>query len=74
MKSVTVQEFYQNAGLVERLGEGKQLVVTSNGKPKFLVRKSSHAKMTRELAEKRSIGNPADPSFDGVGFLSSLKN
>ena len=41
MKTVTVREFYQNAGLVDGLAEGKQLVVTSNGKPTFVVSKSS---------------------------------
>jgi hypothetical protein len=39
MKTVTVREFYHNAGIVDGLAEGKQLVVTANGKPKFLVSK-----------------------------------
>ena len=37
MKTVTVREFYHHAGLVDGLAEGKQLVVTANGEPKFVV-------------------------------------
>jgi antitoxin (DNA-binding transcriptional repressor) of toxin-antitoxin stability system len=73
MKTVSVREFYHHAGLVDGLPEGQQLVVTANGKPKFVVSKSQKPKMTRQLAEERSIGNPANPSFDGTLFLSSLK-
>jgi antitoxin (DNA-binding transcriptional repressor) of toxin-antitoxin stability system len=73
MKTVTVREFYHNAGLVDGLAEGKQLVVTANGKPKFLVSKSSRPKMSRELAEKRAVGAPGDRTFDGTTFLASLK-
>ena len=73
MKTVTVREFYHNAGLVDGLAEGKQLVVTANGKPKFVVSKSSRPKMSRELAEKRSIGSAKARKFDGTAFLASLK-
>jgi hypothetical protein len=73
MKTVTVREFYHNARLVDGLGEGKQLVVTANGKPKFVVSKSSPPKMSRELAEKRAVGAPGAPTFDGTAFLASLK-
>ena len=73
MKTVTVREFYHNAGLVDGIAEGKQLVVTANGKPKFVVSKSSRPKMTRELAKKRAVGNPKKPNFDGTAFLASLK-
>ena len=31
MKTVTVREFYHNAGLVDGLAEGRQLLVTANG-------------------------------------------
>jgi len=73
MKTVTVREFYHNARLVDGLAEGKQLVVTANGKPKFVVSKSSRPKMTRKLAEARAVGKPRGSSFDGTAFLSSLK-
>jgi len=49
MKSVTVREFYHNAGIVDGLAEGKQLVVTANGKPKFVVSKGTKPRMTRRL-------------------------
>ena len=73
MKTVTVREFYHNAGLVDGLAEGKQLVVTANGKPKFVVSKSSRPKMSRELAEKRAVGDANAPRFNGTSFLVSLK-
>ncbi len=73
MKTVTVREFYHNAGLVDGLGEGKQLLVTANGKPKFVVSKSSRPKMSRELAEKRAVGDSKTPTFNGTTFLTSLK-
>ena len=73
MKSVTVRDFYHNAGLVDGLPEGRQLLVTSNGRPKFIVSKSAKPKMTRKLAEARAVGNPKNPKFDGTAFLASLK-
>ena len=73
MKTVTVREFYHNAGLVDGLAEGKQLVVTANGKPKFVVSKSARPWMSRELAEKRAVGDSKSPAFDGTAFLASLK-
>ena len=73
MKTVTVREFYHNAGLVDGLADGKQMLVTANGKPKFVVSKSSRPKMSRELAEKRAVGHPKAPTFDGTAFLAALK-
>ncbi len=73
MKTVTVREFYHNAGLVDGLTEGSQLLVTANGKPKFVVSRSSRPRMSRELAEKRAVGNPNSPTFNGTTFLASLK-
>lgn len=73
MKTVTVREFYHNAGVVDGLAEGKQLLVTANGKPKFVVSKSSRPKMSRELAEQRAVGGTKGASFDGTAFLASLK-
>ena len=29
--------------------------------------------MTRRLAEKRAVGDPKAPKFDGAAFLRSLK-
>jgi antitoxin (DNA-binding transcriptional repressor) of toxin-antitoxin stability system len=73
MKTVTVREFYHNAGIVDGLAEGKQLLVTSKGKPKFVVSKSAKPRMTRKLAEARAVGNPKGLPFDGTAFLASLK-
>ena len=70
---MTVREFYHNAGLVEGLPEGRQLVVTANGKPKFVVSKAQKPRMTRALAEQRAVGNPKGRKFDGTAFLASLK-
>jgi hypothetical protein len=73
MKTVTVREFYHNAGLVDGLPEGRQLVVTANGKPKFVVSKGVTPRMTRKLAEARAVGDPKGLKFDGTAFLASLK-
>jgi antitoxin (DNA-binding transcriptional repressor) of toxin-antitoxin stability system len=73
MKTVTVREFYHNTGLVDGLAEGKQLVVTANGKPKFVVSKSPRPRMTRKLAEARAVGDLKAPKFNGIAFLASLK-
>ena len=73
MKTVTVREFYHNASLVDGLGEGKQLVVTANGKPKFVVSKSRRPKMTRKLAEARAVGDAGRPKFNRTAFLALLK-
>jgi hypothetical protein len=73
MKTVTVRQFYHNAGLVDGLSEGKQLVVTSKGKPKFIVSRGERPKMTRKLAEARAVGQKDSKRFDGTAFLKSLK-
>lgn len=73
MKTVTVREFYHNAGLVDGLPEGHQLVVTAKGKAKFIVTRAARPRMTRELAEARSVGDPHGAKFDGAAFLRSLK-
>jgi hypothetical protein len=72
MKTVTVRDFYHNAGLVDGLPDGQQLVVTSKGKPKFIVTKGSRPRMTRELAERRALSG-GKGEFDGAAFLKSLK-
>ena len=73
MKTVTVREFYHNAALVDGLPDGTQLVVTANGKPKFVVSKAARPKMSRQLAEERAVGGKSAPTFDGTAFLASLK-
>ena len=73
MKTASVREFYHNAGLVDSLPEGQQLVVTANGKPKFVVSKSRRAKMTRKLAEARAVGSVGAAKFDGTAFLGLLR-
>lgn len=73
MKTVTVREFYHNAGLVDGLAPGKQLLVTASGKPKFVVSKGERPRMTRRLAEARAVGGPNRHKFDGAAFLKRLK-
>ena len=73
MKTVTVREFYHNAGLVDGLAEGRQLLVTANGKPKFVVSKGATPRMTRKLAEARAVGDAKGSRFDGTAFLAKLK-
>ncbi len=72
MKSVTVRQFYHNASLVDGLPEGKKLLVTSNGKTKFIVSKGNPPRMTRKLAEERAVGSKKR-RFDGTAFIRSLK-
>ena len=73
MKTVSVREFHRNAGLVDALPEGQQLVATANGKPKFVVSRSRRPKLTRMLAEARAVGSVGTAKFDGAAFLASLK-
>ena len=35
--------------------------------------KPGSLRMTRQLAEKRAVGDPKAPKFDGVAFLRTLK-
>jgi len=73
MKTVSVREFYHNANLVDGLAEGRQLMVTSKGQPKFIVTKSARPRMTAALAEQRAVGDARGAAFDGTAFLRSLK-
>jgi hypothetical protein len=73
MKTVSVRDFYRNVRLVEALSEGQQLVVTANGKTKFVVSKGRRPKMTRKLAEERAVGSVGGSKFDGTAFLATLK-
>jgi hypothetical protein len=47
---VSVRGFYHNASLVDGLPEGRQLIVTARGKPKFMLTKGVRPRMTRALA------------------------
>jgi antitoxin (DNA-binding transcriptional repressor) of toxin-antitoxin stability system len=74
MKTVTTREFYHSSKLVDDLHAGEQLVVTANGKPKFVVSHfAGRPKMTRELAESLAIDAGTPQDFDTVAFLRSLK-
>jgi antitoxin (DNA-binding transcriptional repressor) of toxin-antitoxin stability system len=73
MKTVTVREFYHHAGLVDEPADGKQLLVTASGKPKFVVSKTQRPRMTRQLAEARAVGHAGRRKFDGTAFLGLLK-
>jgi hypothetical protein len=75
MKTVTAREFYHSSKLVDDLHAEDQLVVTANGKPKFVVSHvGSRPKMTRELAESLAIDAGSLRDFDSVAFLRSLKS
>jgi len=73
MKSVTVREFYHNAGLVDGLTAGGRLLVTAKGKPKFIVMKTDRPRMTSALARKRAVGKTNQTEIDGTAFIQSLK-
>jgi antitoxin (DNA-binding transcriptional repressor) of toxin-antitoxin stability system len=74
MKTVTAREFYHSSKIVDDLPAGEQLVVTANGKPKFVVSPvESRPKMTRELAESLAIDAGTPQDFDTVAFLRCLK-
>lgn len=68
-----MRKFYSDAGLVEALPRGEQLLVTEKGKLKFVVSKVARPRMTRKLAESRAVGSSEKPLFDGTAFLASLK-
>lgn len=45
----------------------------ANGRTKLAPTTARGPRMTRSLAEKRAVGDPKAPRFDGVAFLRSLK-
>ena len=74
MKTVTVRQFYHNTKLVDELTEGGQLVVTSNGRPKFVVtRFGQRPRMTKMLAESLAVDGGTPRAADSAAFLRSLK-
>jgi hypothetical protein len=74
MKEVTTRQFYHETKLVDELPEGGTLLVTSRGKPKFIVtRCGERPKMTRALAESLATDWKTPRDFDSVAFLNSLK-
>ena len=73
MKTVSIDKFYANTALVDELPVGGQLLVTSEGKTKFIVTRSDRPRMTRELAEERSVGDSKGAKFDSLEIIGSLK-
>jgi antitoxin (DNA-binding transcriptional repressor) of toxin-antitoxin stability system len=73
MKTVSAAKFYADTALVDDLSQGDKLVVTSRGKAKFVVTKGNRPRMTRELAEQRSVGDASGPKFDSLKVIQSLK-
>ena len=51
----------------------KNVTPTVNPRNKPVVLLSARPRMTRQLVEKRGVGNPKASKFDGVLFLRSLK-
>jgi hypothetical protein len=74
MMTVSVRESYHNAGLVDGLPQGQRLVVSANGKPKFVVSKSWRPEMTRKLAEARAVRSVGAAKFDGTPFSGRSRN
>lgn len=76
MKTITSREFYHTPALVNALPPGKSLVVSDNGKPKFIVTKAG--KRPRRTAadlerEARDIFPGERPQVDLTAALKSLK-
>ncbi len=46
---------------------------TTNGRAKTAPAAIRGPRMTRQLAEKRAVGNPKALKFDGAAFLRTLK-
>ena len=51
----------------------KTATSSANGRTKLAPRLARSPRMTRPLAEKRAVGDPKAPRFDGVAFLRLLK-
>jgi hypothetical protein len=74
MKAVTARQSYRDAKLVDDLPANEQLLVTSTGKPKFIVtRCGERPVMTRKLAESLATNWKTPKNFDSVAFLKSLR-
>ena len=50
----------------------KTATAPANGHSKAQLKPAS-LRMTRQLAEKRAVGDPKAPKFDGAAFLRTLK-
>ena len=51
----------------------KAATFPANGWTKLAPAKARRPRMTRQLAEKRAVGDLNAPKFDGVVFLRTLK-
>jgi hypothetical protein len=51
----------------------KTTIVTSNGHRETGGTKPARLRMTRQLAEKRAVGDVKATKFDGTAFLRTLK-
>ena len=51
----------------------KTTTATSNGHREPGGTKTARLRMTRQLAEKRAVGDAKAPKFDGAAFLRNLK-
>ena len=61
MKTVTAREFYHSSKLVDDLHAGEQLVVTANGKPKFVVSTPPVSPFGKAKMPSRPETKPARP-------------
>ncbi len=75
MQTVTTREFYHNAKLVDGLPPGGKLLVTSRGRPKFIVRRTDERpRMTEELLRKSAVSSGNNRKIDLVAVLQDLKD
>jgi antitoxin (DNA-binding transcriptional repressor) of toxin-antitoxin stability system len=76
VKTVTTREFYHTPSLVKSMSEGQTVLVTSNGKPDFIVKKAGK-RLRKTAAEMRREARetfPEDrPKVDTVAFLRELR-
>jgi hypothetical protein len=76
MKTVTTREFYHAPALVNGLLAGQSLIVTDNGKTKFIVTKAGNRpRKTRADLEReaREICPEAGPKVNFTKALMELK-
>jgi hypothetical protein len=77
VKTITNREFYADTDAVQALKPGESLLVTTKGKPAFVVTKVKHARPVKKAADIRQEAEAIFPGkrkpFDGVALLRTLR-
>jgi len=77
VKTITNRKFYADSDAVHALKPGESLLVTTKGKPAFVVTKAKHAKPGKKAADIREETEEIFPGkrtpFDGVALLRTLR-